>query len=1302
MERSRCKHKQLIHFPLLLREQPELSLPHDSGIGREDHAISYSDPPDAHSRRSAGSEHGDDDKMLHLQRGVQSERHTRRTPPSFKDDGEILAQYTEHMSMASDTTSAPAMSPPSHLPTPPHEDAAGYHTHMPAAPKTATAIVEGLTVCDSKTAIQQVLRRAQPGQYVIYRSRDINLSHGFAPVFISFQTPHLQPAHNVVYYNVSMRGEWEPFIGWVTICPDPWNQSNATELVDSKMLFPSMEDLCAGLAELTTRMDTDALSAAGASTRSSSASDGAVGYRRPHPLLPMRKSELEDEWEAEETLAPQLMRTLHTIAHESPPSRSYQRSATTDAVGGGTRGGVGGGGWEGVGTAAMAPQGRGSGEEAGEVGAGHAGMGLEALDRRVWEKIEARAQGEFMLVRKVEERREETAGQVAPRVPLSVQHLLASVTPDDQWLPDMTARRNLSQPEAADSSAGGQGSRIRCPSATAQGKGWWASDPAEGRRNKRLVGYGKGVGKTNSSGVPSRLGRCSQVRVRKHLVMCAVRGGVLEFWKEKRAAVARDDEDDTCGPQSGGGGGGGGELYHGKIKLTAASKVEVDRLGYELKVHVVFLSEDKTDAVTDTYTFVQAPEHVAPRRDLCDIAHLISQEIDALRSGKGRMVEFDVDPIKHKVKSVKSAPPLWEGPLRPEGFEDAPLLDGYIPHFLGEGGWQGQKKRGPQVAALAARFNRRKHQLWTALHQLKSSAVGSEEAVAALDTLLHRHDAPASVPLPAPAPPGELRSSAGRPSQGEFAATLKADDPARALRGDDEWDYSQYRMDGVSAEVWDVLQSGGLIAIRHTATGISLVVQSGSSRVEAGMVSCSGEEFVLEAHEGLSHRLLPGNQRNALLAFAARYDATEEGTRGGRGWQVGHDWSRVVTYGAWSMLERSKQRCAVIHSADPGGGIHLLPNGFVIFVNEKEALLHLLNEEGPVGPVMLAHSAALSVFAERPDERPDAPHNLCAWRPSGHFRTADIQMLQQDRVIACVNAILPPVNLTVAGQPPFEWKVAPELPGGLMLVRIDDYTAQILGVPAREAEAKQYSITALNVFGLSCTSINISVLMAPAELTYRSSEMVLEVGLPLRSLVTHLRGSAPMSFKCSRRLPPGLVLDPKTGTIHGSLAADPSFPPKYEIEVTIVAANPVGSSSFSIVMSNGPRVMVPADQEDLQPSGQSEVCFSSTRDSLPYTPPPFAFDWQPSTLNPPPCWLGPCDSMPPQGSTTAAIIRAGLTLHLHFAPFTHHSEPQQMADKKTVMRKAIYGEVLLSFQERSRVHKSLCQMQTLHPATYTL
>ena len=149
MERSRCKHKQLIHFPLLLREQPELSLPHDSGIGREDHAISYSDPPDAHSRRSAGSEHGDDDKMLHLQRGVQSERHTRRTPPSFKDDGEILAQYTEHMSMASDTTSAPAMSPPSHLPTPPHEDAAGYHTHMPAAPKTATAIVEGLTVCDS-------------------------------------------------------------------------------------------------------------------------------------------------------------------------------------------------------------------------------------------------------------------------------------------------------------------------------------------------------------------------------------------------------------------------------------------------------------------------------------------------------------------------------------------------------------------------------------------------------------------------------------------------------------------------------------------------------------------------------------------------------------------------------------------------------------------------------------------------------------------------------------------------------------------------------------------------------------------------------------------------------------------------------------------------------------------------------------------------------------------------------------------------------------------------------------------------
>jgi hypothetical protein len=65
-----------------------------------------------------------------------------------------------------------------------------------------------------------------------------------------------EPVHNMVYMNVSSSGEWASFSRWVTIHPEPWaEESDPVELLQSNMLFPTLEALCEALPELTQRID---------------------------------------------------------------------------------------------------------------------------------------------------------------------------------------------------------------------------------------------------------------------------------------------------------------------------------------------------------------------------------------------------------------------------------------------------------------------------------------------------------------------------------------------------------------------------------------------------------------------------------------------------------------------------------------------------------------------------------------------------------------------------------------------------------------------------------------------------------------------------------------------------------------------------------------------------------------------------------------------------------------------------------------------------------------------------------------
>ena len=323
--------------------------------------------------------------------------------------------------------------------------------------------------------------------------------------------------------------------------------------------------------------------------------------------------------------------------------------------------------------------------------------------------------------------------------------------------------------------------------------------------------------------------------------------------------------------------------------------------------------------------------------------------------------------------------------------------------------------------------------------------------------------------------------------------------------------------------------------------------------MSAALVTAGGAEFRYLEHDGLSEQLLAGVEREAIFAFASRF---AQGGEGGGGWEVRHRWDMVSTYGSWTLVERTRSRCVAVHSADSSGGVHFLPNG-IVFFRRDAALVHLTSAEGPVGPIELTHAAALKVFCDLEEQRPDAPHSLCLWRPLAQQATSstrpDIEQLEQQRCLLATQQRMPPLNVTVAGQPPFEWSVLPSLPAGLHLVPIDAHSAQISGVPQTTAEACQYRVCASNKYGKVEAGVSVTIMSPPKQLTYASSLLELAVGTRTTLKVASLSGSAPINFKCSRRLPRGLRLEPVNGMLSGVLESDPEFPPRSEIEVCVVA-----------------------------------------------------------------------------------------------------------------------------------------------------
>jgi hypothetical protein len=766
-------------------------------------------------------------------------------------------------------------------------------------------------------------------------------------------------------------------------------------------LLKKEEDL---LLEAANLGETQPLSAPGAPR--------VAGYQRPHPLLPLNKRLDADEWEMDEDLLPEEQELLEQLGALPFHPAGHRRSASRNAHGADN----------------VLPQ-------------APVSLGLEGVEQRLGERRMVQASKTFMLVHRVVEQEETRtpSAQLLHTLPLGLQHLFNSVGVSEDLLPDVSLRRHVAAPPSS-------GSRIKCPSSTAQGK---PLDRHVVHSALRARGTGTAPAHRKYGAGPKR-----GERVRKHLVMCAIKGTKFEFWKSHKVVdlIGGDAQEELAAPA---------RPYRGCIELTSASRVEVDRMGYCMKVHVVYLSSDKNDAVTDTHTFLQAPEDMEPRSDLSAVAQQLTEAIASLRSDSGRMVEFNSDPVKPWLKSKKTAPPLWEGPLQPPGFEDAELLDGYIPHFLADDSGLSRQLQ-PENAAFAEQFDRRKHQLWAALHKLKQTQAGSKEATLTVQQLLQRQGGAAAVCGVSGSRSSGEGGGGGDDSLvtdggGSFGGkAISKEDVVGGVseivvveRKVEELDFSQYREGGDAAEVWDVEFAHGTLALRHTLNGMTLLMSTASADVVCALVTAGGDEFFWAEAVGLSERQLSGREREVVLTFASRYIAAaathvEEGAPVAlsRGWKVQHAWQDVHAYGNWSLQAPSDVRCVALNSLDLGASVHLLANGFVI-LGRSRALLHLMTRQGPVGPVIVPSAQAVQVFVDEEKDRADAPHNLCAWRPLAQLSTTDIQQLKQEQLLVAVGVSMPPINLTVAGQPPFSWTVVPRLPPGIHIKVVDHHSAQV-------------------------------------------------------------------------------------------------------------------------------------------------------------------------------------------------------------------------------------------------------------------
>lgn len=137
--------------------------------------------------------------------------------------------------------------------------------------------------------------------------------------------------------------------------------------------------------------------------------------------------------------------------------------------------------------------------------------------------------------------------------------------------------------------------------------------------------------------------------------------------------------------------------------------------------------------------------------------------------------------------------------------------------------------------------------------------------------------------------------------------------------------------------------------------------------------------------------------------------------------------------------------------------------------------------------------------------------------------------------------------------------VSPPLPAGLTF---DATTGAIAGIPQVLAARARYTVTATNDFGLTTTTIDLTVVeRPPTAITYAMNTLALQRGGASPSLAPMWTGGAPRSFRVSPPLPLGLAVDPESGVLSGAAVVTSAM-----ATYTIFGANDFGAASTEIAI----------------------------------------------------------------------------------------------------------------------------------------
>ncbi|MGB8011819.1 MAG: kelch repeat-containing protein [Terriglobales bacterium] len=202
---------------------------------------------------------------------------------------------------------------------------------------------------------------------------------------------------------------------------------------------------------------------------------------------------------------------------------------------------------------------------------------------------------------------------------------------------------------------------------------------------------------------------------------------------------------------------------------------------------------------------------------------------------------------------------------------------------------------------------------------------------------------------------------------------------------------------------------------------------------------------------------------------------------------------------------------------------------------------------------------------------------LASCGSSGQGTQAPILSYSTTNAVYTKGTAIAPNTPTDTGGAATSYTVTPALPAGLSL---NSATGVISGTPTAVTTQATYTVTASNAGGNFSVSLIITVNdIAPAGLTYSLNPAVYAAAAAITPDTPSwsAAGGTPTSFGVTGYLPQGLSLDPTTGILSGTPAAQTA-----QQSLTVTAANTGGSTSTTLTVTVIPQapyfIVQPASQ----------------------------------------------------------------------------------------------------------------------------